>query len=92
MDEKNEQQPESDDQEKFSADVGDFVETLLQKQADYEAKVDKKIADTIAETNARIDAIDQVVKDALKKSLDTLNETINAKWKPRPGPQKASEN
>ena len=80
--EQNEHEPESDDQQQFSADVGAFVTKLIKRQDEHERKTNQKIA-----------ALDQVVKGVMQDSLRTLRETIDtlkatveARLPPKPEP------
>ena len=71
---------DQNENEKFSADVGDFVDTLLERQTAFEAEI-----------RGKLDALDQLLKEALAKSLATIEALIEKRMK-RPDASRALSN
>lgn len=71
---------DQNENEKFSADVGDFVDTLLERQTAFEAEI-----------RGKLDALDQLLKEALAKSLETIEALIEKRMK-RPDASRALSN
>ncbi len=61
----------ADENERFAVDVGDFVETLLERQKDFEAETRKKQDAFEAKIRGELRALDEVVKCSGPHFLDT---------------------